>query len=121
MTISKKSVYDCKHVRSVKAWALMFDGKFHGRIAANYSDNPEGSVVTVGVSVWAGPLNNAEGGPMLGKAGGCGYCKFSAAFDAAVRNHCKDNDITMPHLSGAGESSVRAFLETLGYQVLEVI
>lgn len=121
MTASKKSVYDCKHVRSVKAWALMFDGKFHGRIVANYSDNPEGSVVTVGVSVWSGPLNNAEGGPLLGKAGGYGYCKFSAAFDSAVRKHCKNKEIAIPPLAGAGESSVRSFLESLGYQVLQVI
>jgi len=120
MTVSKKSVYDCKHVRSVKAWAITFGGEFAGRVVANYSDNPMGAVVTVGVAVWLGPLKHTDG-PMLGKAGGYGYCKFSAAFDAAIRKPAEASGVFFSSLSGRGESEVRSFLEDLGYKVMEVI
>jgi hypothetical protein len=99
-----------------------FDGAFAGRIVADFSDNPNGSVCTVSVRAWRGKLaNNLVDGTMDGRAGGCGYCKFSAAFDSAVRNNIKAQGIAMPDLHGAGESSVRSFVESLGYQVIEVI
>jgi hypothetical protein len=119
-TKSRKSVFDMKHVSSVHAWALLIDGEMAGRIVCNMSDNPAGSVFTVQVGAWKGPLNSSDG-PMIGSAGGCGYCKFSAAFAQAIAKHCKANSIDDSRVSGCGSSAMVAFLERLGYKVCEVI
>ena len=50
-----------------------------------------------------------------GRAGGCGYCKSSAAIaDALGKLLGKSNPLT--HLHGCGMSSVRDALEFLGWQ-----
>ena len=116
------SAFDCQHVKSIKAWALLhpdvkhMPGQFAGRIIANWSDNPAGSNVTATICVWSGPLNITEGS-WTGKAGGYGYCKFSAAVSDALHR------AGIPHegMSGAGESVVRRFFEGHGYTVLEVL
>lgn len=117
---SRKSVFDMKHVSSVHAWALLIDGEMVGRVVCNMSDSLNGSVFTVQVGVWKGPLNSSDG-PMIGKAGGGGYCKFSAAFAQAIAKHCKANGIDDSRVSGAGSSAMVAFLEQLGYKACEVI
>ncbi len=48
--------YELKHCKSVSAVALSFEGKYAGRIVANWSDNPNGSVCTATVAIWHGPL-----------------------------------------------------------------
>lgn len=126
---TKKSAFDCKHVNSVRAWALasVKDGKpeMVGRVVADYSDNRNGSVCTVTVVAWGGPMNAWHESGMTAKAGGYGYCKFSAAFEEAVRDHATKAGFVPPdgkwELHGRGEGAVRNFLEKLGYTVLEVI
>lgn len=121
MTI--RNVFDLKHVQGVRAWALMHKGKMAGKIVANFSDNPAGSVCTAQVIFWTGPLaDNSEAGarkgPALGKAGGYGYDKFSAAVEQSLIKQGIDPKVSM---GGVGDSAVKTFLEKNGYTVLEVI
>lgn len=111
-----KSIFDYKHVRSVNAWALVHDGNHAGKVVANWSDNPAGSVCTVCVIIWIGTLcDKGERFDAKGKAGGGGYCKFSAAFESAMRDQgCKG-------VHGAGEREVEKWLESKGYEVFRVI
>ncbi len=109
-----KSAYDMPHVKSVKAWAVMFSGEMAGRIVANYSDNPNGSVCTATVGFWNGPLKDTVAS--TGRAGGYGYDKFSAAVSSALNKIGVKNDV-----DGRGDSSVKSLIEKIGYSVIEVI
>jgi hypothetical protein len=131
-----RSAFDGSHVRSVTAWALTHPDHpgIAGRIVANWSDNPNGSVCTATVAVFTGPLAFIPN--TTGNAGGGGYCKFSAAVcDALWR--ARESSATIGHLdqaerekldtldgltfNGAGESAVCAWFEKHGYQVVRVI
>jgi len=116
----KRSAFDFSHVKSVTAWALVFKGEYAGKIVANYSDNPNGSVVTATVAVYVGPITDWSEGSSTGAAGGGGYCKFSAAVSDAFHRmeKCPNN---LPPLSGYGEGAIREFLKSLGYEVYAVI
>jgi len=109
-----KSAFEMPHVKSVKAWAVTFNGEMAGRIVANYSDNPNGSVCTATVGFWDGPFKNTSAA--TGRAGGYGYDKFSAAVSYALKKISVKNDV-----DGRGDSSVKSLLENLGYSVIEVI
>ena len=109
-----KSAFEMNNVKSVRAWAVTFNGEMSGRIVANYSDNPNGSVCTATVGFWGGPLKDTNAS--TGRAGGYGYDKFSAAVSSALNKIGVKNDV-----DGRGASSVKALLENLGYSVLEVI
>ena len=109
-----RSAFDLNHVKSVKAWALTFKGEMAGRIVANYSDNPAGSVCVASAGFWGGPFKDKE--HSTGRAGGYGYDKFSAAVSEALHKIGVVNE-----LDGRGDSSVKNFLESKGYKVLEVI
>ena len=63
---------ELKHSRSVRAVALVdiATGKMVGKIIGHYSDNPNGSVVTVSVFEWGSEVQTA-------RAGGGGYDKFA--------------------------------------------
>lgn len=125
-----KHIFDLSHVKSVKAWALLRGCEPAGRVIANYSDNPAGSVCTVAVHFWdkaekeAGLVPVDAGKPIekwvkpQGQAGGYGYDKFSAAFADALRRKYGLEGLKM---SGAGESVVRSWLEEKGFQVVEVL
>ncbi len=114
-----RTAFDCKHVKSVHAWALLHpdapNGRGAGRIVADFSDNPAGAVCTATVCVWAGPL--AEMPASTGRAGGYGYCKFSAAVDEAL---CKAGQ-DAGDMHGRGGSAIRKWFEARGYQCIEVI
>ena len=113
-----KNIFDFPHVKSVRAWALMRKGKMAGKIVANFSDNPAGSVCTAQVIIWTGPLSEEKiEVPALGKAGGYGYDKFSAAVSGSLIR-LGFNPGTM---SGEGDTSVKAFFEKNGYVVVEVV
>lgn len=110
-----KSAYELKHVSSVRAWALLHDGKEAGRVVANFSDNPAGSVCTCTVNIWAGKFKDLPS--MTGKAGGYGYCKFSAAFaDAFWRQKIECSGV-----NSAGETAMERFLDEHGYSVIRVL
>ena len=131
-----KNIFDMKHVRGVKAIALLKKGEMAGRIIANYSDNPAGSVCTVMVQIY-GHKNGADGRNWAtGTAGGGGYDKFSAAVSSALRSmgllpdHDKTHAFTFEHkkvrLSGkipvySGSGNVRAAFEAAGYAYIEAI
>lgn len=82
-----KRVTELTHVSNVTAKALIFNGKPAGRIIANWSNNPNGSVCNASVIIWAGELANMKNEKTgkafdygnIGKAGGYGYDKLSQA------------------------------------------
>lgn len=75
-----KQVNDLKHVNGTTAIALLFEGKAAGRVIANWSDNPNGSVCTASVIIWGGPLKDHKFDyATMGRAGGYGYDKLSQA------------------------------------------
>lgn len=115
-----KNIFDFKHVKGVKAWVLVHKGEMAGRIVANYSDNPCGSVCTAQVMFLKGPLHKDEipKSIPLGRAGGYGYDKFSAAVGKSLRLQGIE---PKEEISGRGDSSVKGFLEKNGYLVFEAI
>lgn len=115
-----KSAYDYSHVKSVSAWALLFNGEQAGKVVANWSDNPMGSVCTCTITVYAGPGKVWKEGyksHMTGQAGGCGYDKLSGAFSDALHRF----GVAHPNLHGAGSEACKAWLRSLGYTVIEVL
>lgn len=122
-----KSAYDYAHVKSVSAWALLFDGKEAGKIVCNWTDNPNGSGCVMTVSIWRGPINDwtDESVTALDGSGAGGYDKFSGAFSRVMRKIAKfgkiPQDVIIPDLHGRGSGAIRRFLENLEYQVFEVI
>ena len=116
----KTCVFDMKHVKSVSAVAILYEGKPAGRIIANWSDNPNGSVCTAMVGVWSGPLGEMP--KALGRAGGYGYDKLSAAISIAINKViAEDPDKIAPTFEGCGMSVVRNWFEQFGYELFEVI
>lgn len=118
-----KNIFDYTHVKSVRAWVLIYKGEQAGKIVANFSDNPMGSVCTAQVIVWTGPLSKsfedsdpgANYVPALGKAGGYGYDKFSAA----VSDSLKKQGFDPKDMSGCGDGAVRSFFQDNGYTIME--
>lgn len=104
-----KSAYDCSHVKSVKAYLLLWEGAPAGKIVANYSDNPNGSVCTTTLSIWAGPLKSSES--QTKRAGGYGYNKFDSCLDQM------DLAVTPRSAENQGTSALSA----IGYDVITVI
>lgn len=123
------TAFDCQNVKSVRAWGLLFPDagvlKQAGRLVANYSDNPAGAVCTASIVAWGGPLADMYGARTYdprnatGRAGGGGYCKFSAAVEDA--HHRGSGERPSIELHGRGEGAVREWLDSLGYTVIEVI
>jgi hypothetical protein len=117
---SRKDAYDLNHVKSVSAIVVLYNGKYAGRIVANWSDNPNGSVCTATVSIWLGPLE-----PMpkcTGRAGGYGYDKISSAISDAINKVIdEDPDKIAPRFSGCGMTEVRKWFEQFGYELFEII
>ena len=117
-----KSIYDYKHVAGTKAIALLRDGKMVGKIIANFSDNPAGSVCTASVILYG-----RESG--IGRAGGYGYDKFSSAVAGALRSmgllaarpHGDNTPDGEKIAVYAGAGNVREAFEAAGYTYLEVV
>lgn len=118
-----RSAFDCSHVKSVHAWALVhpdsdMGGQSAGRIVANFSDNPNGAVCTATVHVWRGPLKELPA--TTGTAGGYGYDKFSAAVSDALTRGGFD-DVSARDMHGRGDGAIRQWFEAKGYTVIPVI
>lgn len=131
-----KSIYDYSHIKSVSALIILDSKKeIVGKIIANWSDNPAGSVCTAQVFCDSELLKRKRlkypadmlgiGGfeydaPMIGKAGGYGYDKLSSAISQAIRSGCIEHPKT--NFAGAGLSEVKAwFQKELGLTLFEVI
>jgi len=108
-----RSAFDLSHVKSVKAAAILKDGKQVGRVVANFSDNPAGSVCTCTVVLWDG---NRERTSSTGRAGGYGYDKYSSAAYQAMR----ELGLNLDGFSG-GDGRTRQAFEANGYEYMEVL
>ena len=116
-----KSALDMKHPKGTSVMVLLYKGEYAGRIIANWSDNPNGSVCTATVSIYDGPLNikrydeglDTTWSHNTAKAGGYGYCKLSQAVGNAMG---KGDEI-----GGRGISAVRDLFQENGYTFLEVL
>ena len=80
------SAYDKKHVKSVRCVALLLNGEPAGKIVADYSDNPNGSVVTATFSIW-----NDDTDTQSARAGGYGYDKFCACVEQFLETRSLGN------------------------------
>lgn len=114
-----KSTLDLNHVKGVSAVALLKDGKVVGKIIANYSDNPNGSVCQATVWLWDrlddGSVARRSHG--TGRAGGYGYDKFSAAvYDALTEIFG-----SYPDGVSGGDGRTREVFERLGYVYAEIL
>ena len=128
-TQTNKNIFDYSHVKSVSAIALLKAGKHVGKIVANWSDNPNGSVCTAQVCLWDGKISeqikreksslvNFELAVlMIGKAGGYGYDKLSSAIASALRVGGIDHLIKVEGASG----NQQAAFEDAGFTWIQVI
>lgn len=124
-----KTIYDYKHVKGVSAVALLKDGQRAGKIVANWSDNPAGTVCTAAVIL---SIDGGEQVSGIGKAGGYGYDKLSSAIYEALKR-CKrsrfiDNEIIdtpfpmHEHIKvHPGSGDQRQAFEEAGYTYIEII
>ena len=113
-----KYAHDYSHAKSVTAWGLLYQGKEAGKLIANWSDNPAGSVCAATVWVSAGPL--AEwyySFPKTGRARGYGYDKLSAAVASAFIAA----GVQPRALESAGNGQTREEFEAWGYTVIRVL
>ena len=132
-----RNIFDYSHVKSVSAIALidMKTKDCAGKIVANWSHSPNGSVCTAQVIVY--DLEKRGLTPLreeveligekttlprilIGKAGGYGHDKLSTAIVNAIRK----NVDTVEHINfdGVGKEAVRTWFENkLGITFIEVI
>lgn len=124
-----KSAYDLKHVQGTTAVALMKNGKRAGKIVANWSDNPAGSVCTATVHINHGD----ESYQGTGRAGGYGYDKLSRAIWGALQNaytlyydkefenlRHKYTDLSKVYEVEPGSGNQRSVFESHGFDYVEV-
>lgn len=116
-----KNVYDCDAVKHVSVMVLLKEGKSVGKIIAAWSKNRMGSVCTAQVFLYNDPrIRTDEDGisiPLIGKAGGYGYDKFSTAVAHALAAGGMDKHIRVD----AGRGTVAHEFREAGYDVIEVI
>ena len=132
-----KTIYEYTHVKSVSCIVLIdkTSKEIAGKIIANWSDNPNGSVCTAQVIIY----NSEDRGlkakkskqkyyssddymPELaiGKASGYGYDKLWTAIYAAMR---KGYDWEFEHrpFAGVGESGTREFFSLMGLDYVYLV
>lgn len=113
-----KSTLDLAHVKGTSAVALLKDGKLAGKIIANWSDNPAGSVCQATVWLWdriEGDTPRRSHG--TGRAGGFGYDKFSAAVYDALAEIWGE----YPTGVSGGDGQTRMVFECMGYTYAEIL
>lgn len=126
-----KTAYDMKHVKGTTAIALLKDGQSAGKIVANWSDNPNGSVCTATVLVYRAEDDSWYRG--TARTGGYGYDKLSSAvywaLDGATCNEWTGNgsetyeahlDLTEYIKVKPASGNTRHAFEEAGYQYIEV-
>jgi hypothetical protein len=118
-----KTVNEMKHVSGTTAKAILLNGKPAGRIVANWSDNPAGTVCSASVVIWAGALSECKHEKTgkqfnyanIGKAGGYGYDKLSAAVYQCFNNAGVETKVVSP-----GSGQVNEEFEAHGYTVFDI-
>lgn len=133
-----KNIIDYKHVKSVSVLILTDKKKeLAGKIIANYSDNPSGSVCTAQVFLYPSfktikpKIKKYDksllviGGqpydaPLIGTAGGYGYDKLSSAIANAFERNCTEHPPIK--FNGAGIGAVKEwFKNELKLDLVEVL
>lgn len=119
-----KSIFDYSHVKGTTAICLLNKetGEYCGRIVANWSNNPAGTVCTACVMLYS----NSPIQPLIdpdfiychaiGKAGGYGYDKLSQAIWSALKQMKLADKIKVEPASG----NQRKAFEEAGFVWLEV-
>lgn len=118
-----KTVSDFSHVKGTTAKALIFNGKFAGRIIANWSDNRAGTVCSASVIIWSGPLADFKHSKTsrgfdygnIGKASGYGYDKLSQAVWQCFNNAGCEAKVVRPANGQTNEE-----FEAWGYVVCDI-
>jgi hypothetical protein len=129
------TAFDLSHVKSVSVLVLLHPDHpgIAGRIVANHSDNPAGSVCTATTHVFGGPLHVLPG--ITGKAGGYGYDKLSSAVASSINAIRKAKSIeyrteeevakvrALPdaRFGGVGESGIAEWFKQYGYRLERVV
>lgn len=113
----KRKFFELKHISRVSVYVLFKDGKPAGKILANFSDNSRGMGDVCKAFVALYGVHDAEGYDFqgVGKAGGYGYDKFSAAVCSALYG-CP---IKIDVVSGGG-NVVPAF-KAAGYEIEQIL
>lgn len=119
-----KQAREHSHLKSVSVWVLMDkqSKEIQGKILANWSDNPNGSVCTCDVILWECEKYGltpkiGTSSVWTGKAGGYGYCKFSTAVHDAINRNVSES---LPRFAGAGHSAVKEFFGGIGIDAHEI-
>ena len=109
-----KDARNMKGPKNTTAWALLKNGQLAGRLVANWSDNPAGTVCTV----WFALYSFGEGETICGtgSAGGYGYDKLSAATYRALKGAGLSPQVVEP-----ANGLTRQEFEAMGYAVAEVL
>jgi hypothetical protein len=111
-----KTIKDFKHVAGTTAKAILFNGKPAGRLIANWSDNPAGTVCTASVIIWAGELKDKKFDySNMGKAGGYGYDKLSQAVWQCFNNAGIETKVVKP-ANGMTDDEFVAW----GYEIFDI-
>ena len=115
---------DMKGPRMTSVFVVLQDSKIVGRIIANHSDNPAGSVCTA--TVWAPCMETGEGSQSrccaTGTAGGYGYDKLSAAiYEALGRSNMERAEKTAGHMFSGGDGRHVQVFEALGYELRQLL
>jgi hypothetical protein len=118
-----KQVNDMSNCSGATAIALLFEGKPAGRIIANWSNNPSGSVCSASVIIWEGPLKDCKGPKgkelnyaNIGKASGYGYDKLSQSVWQCLNNAGVQ---TLKVEPGNGQTTQE--FEAWGYQAFTIL
>jgi hypothetical protein len=120
----KTTVKEMKHCAGATAKAILFEGHPAGRLIANWSDNPAGTVCSASVVIWKGPLKDAKHPKTgkefnygnVGKAGGYGYDKLSQAVWQCFNNAGVEAKKVRPANSLTSEE-----FESWGYVIFDVL
>jgi hypothetical protein len=132
-----KNIFDYSHVKSVSCLVLIDikSKEICGKIIANWSDNPAGTVCTAQIFLHepekygfksktrkvdlAGEIADL---PKLwiGKAGGYGYDKLSSAIASALWHNCESLP-AKADFNGAGISAVQKYFENIGIDCRELL
>lgn len=119
-----KRASDTPQAKRVAAWVIMYNGEQAGRAIVAYPKDGAGRVYA---EVWitAGPLSGHyhDGkGPLLGQAGGYGYCKTGTALGEALSQASPSpNKAFTNAITGGGKETVFDEMRRIGYTMLQAV
>ena len=112
-----KTVPELKFCSGTTAWALLYQGKYAGKVIANWSDNPAGSTCSASVVIWEGPLKSDKFNEQnIGRCGGMNWFKWA---EAIVQ--CFDNAGIKIKTDVFENTDVEKEFVAWGYEICEVL